>query len=369
MPVEKITEIDLPGQTRKLFKFENFKPLNSTEYYRLKDISLQSLQDAYLSDKVEINSETIIFDGPVYLFDITGFAYFHELYDKVLQYEFIKHYIPELRIIPVTNGDVHKKKNSSVWFDFFSIYGIEEKDIVTLWGKQDYVFSEVYNFIFEHNHIMNPFKKDLFSWEGWDPWANESAYKAYIEISSSSFKKRTEHLFSKEHNKKIFISRKKVNDYRRGQYDNDSNFFYSVRFISEKNEIALEDFFRKIGYEIVIAEDLSLIEQIKLYSSATHVSGIISSGFCNIIFCKPGTKIIPINLDDTMRVWYDSFAEYFGLGYLELPGRKLSWGVSPSQMTVFPHVVTESGLITHTSEYDFEKILNVLRDPFYRSIL
>lgn len=365
MPVSKIAEIELPLQKRRLFKFENFQPLNSTYYYHFKDIGLDRLQEAYLSSEIIVTDKTIVVDGPVYLFDITGFAYFHELYDKVLQFEFIKHYIPNLKMIPITYTDIYKNKERSVWLDFFSIYNIKEEDIILLTQESEYVFSEVYNFIFEHNHIMSPFKKDPFAWDGFDPWSEPDAYKNYIDIASSSFKKIISPHVSPIQNKKIFISRKKVNDINRGPKAYNSDFFYSVRFITEKNEIALEDFFKSRGYQIVTAEDLSLIEQIKMYSSATHVAGIISSGFCNIIFCAPGTWVIPINLDDTMRVWYDSFSSYFGLQYLEIPERALSWDTSPAQMTIFPHIITQNHGNIHSTEFDFDMVLRTLKSPKY----
>jgi hypothetical protein len=369
MPVSKISQIDLPLQKRKLKRFENFQPLNSSEYYHFKELGPEKLKEAYLSSSVIVTERTIVVDGPVYLFDITGFAYFHELYDKVLQFEFIKNYIPDIRIVPITYTDIYKKKEASVWLDFFSIYEINEDDVVLLTQESDYVFAEVYNFLFEHNHVMSPFKESPFVWEGFDPWAEPEAYQNYIEVSSLSFKSRISKYMSFQQSKKIFISRKKINDISRGPKAYNSDFFYSVRFITEKNEAALEDFFRGCGYEVVIAEDLSLIEQIKLYSSATHVSGIISSGFCNIIFCSPGTQIMPINLDDTMRVWYDSFSQYFGLRYLEIPGRLLPSSMSPAQMTVFPHTIIDSHTTSHSTEYDFDKIMAVLRDSVHKTIL
>ena len=57
------------------------------------------------------------------------------------------------------------------------------------------------------------------------------------------------------------------------------------------NEAELLPLLLTFGYTTVLLEDLSLAEQIALFSQATHVMGVHGSGLANIIFCKPGTVV------------------------------------------------------------------------------
>jgi len=61
-----------------------------------------------------------------------------------------------------------------------------------------------------------------------------------------------------------------------------------------QNEAELIDRLSQFGFTIVQPQDLSVAEQIEMYSSASLVVGPAGSGMFNCAFCHPGTKIIDI---------------------------------------------------------------------------
>lgn len=58
------------------------------------------------------------------------------------------------------------------------------------------------------------------------------------------------------------------------------------------NEDDIIEFFRKEGYEIVSPELLTFKEQVKLFSSASHIAGPTGAAFTNIVFAPEKCKIL-----------------------------------------------------------------------------
>ncbi|MBS1103888.1 glycosyltransferase family 61 protein [Gluconobacter sp. Dm-62] len=57
------------------------------------------------------------------------------------------------------------------------------------------------------------------------------------------------------------------------------------------NEAELADALEKLGFERVHPETLSLSEQIRLFSDAGMVMGMLGAGMANIAWCQPGTLV------------------------------------------------------------------------------
>lgn len=60
------------------------------------------------------------------------------------------------------------------------------------------------------------------------------------------------------------------------------------------NEDEVVEFLKKYGFECLHNENLSFDEQISLFQNATHVISCHGSQLTNIVFCKPGTKVLEI---------------------------------------------------------------------------
>lgn len=97
---------------------------------------------------------------------------------------------------------------------------------------------------------------------------------------------------SKEGRKKIYITRKNANH----------------RKLINENEIwaCLE----KLGFKEIIAEDLSLKEQAKLFYSAEVVVSIHGAGLTNIIHCSPKTKVVEILPQDAFNASFPKNREF-----------------------------------------------------------
>lgn len=352
MPVEKIEKISLLGHERPLYKFTNFQPVSGGAISQANSIGLglsstipikeyEIIHKSAHSKDIKRDEGTTIYPGPVYLFDVSGFAYFHALYDKVLQYEFIKKYIPNIKIIPVTYYFDQTTSFNQIYVDFLKIYGVDYfKDLVYLNSDDSYLFEEVYNFIFEHTEVLYPFKENIYEYDAFQSWIAPEEYKKYILTGRENLLKTLKYPIDNIHNKKIFVSRRIVNDkYRNYEYGENAPFYYSTRFISLKDELLIEDFFASNGYEIVFPESMEFLDQVSMYSQASHIAGLKSSGFCNMIFSKPGTKIISINLDSEFECWYGHLAEYFDIEYLEVPSLKGEPLGKLYQQTLFPESV------------------------------
>lgn len=76
--------------------------------------------------------------------------------------------------------------------------------------------------------------------------------------------------------KKVFISREKA----------------QCRKINNEDEVFA--LFEKLGFQKYILEEMSFLEQIALFHQAEYIAAASGSSLINLIFCKPGTKIIEI---------------------------------------------------------------------------
>jgi hypothetical protein len=78
--------------------------------------------------------------------------------------------------------------------------------------------------------------------------------------------------FNQEDSCKIYIARRGVRNLK--NYEEVENYFFSK------------------GYKIIYPHKLDFNEKIRLFSNASHICGPFSSGFANLIFCKPEVKVL-----------------------------------------------------------------------------
>jgi hypothetical protein len=100
-------------------------------------------------------------------------------------------------------------------------------------------------------------------------WTTTWLSKCYSEVFSNL-------LFKEINIKKIFISRQKAS-YR--------------KFI---NHLEIQEIIDSNGFETYFLEEMSVIEQIKLFSSAAMIIGLHGAGFANLYFAQKNVKILEI---------------------------------------------------------------------------
>ncbi len=83
------------------------------------------------------------------------------------------------------------------------------------------------------------------------------------------------------------------------------------------NPDEVESFFVSRGFEIIHPERYTLVEKYRLFRHAEIIAGPGSSGFTNMIFCKPGTRILLFSNYQRLVDAF-SFYKYFGIRLLVL---------------------------------------------------
>ncbi len=91
------------------------------------------------------------------------------------------------------------------------------------------------------------------------------------ESAIKNIRQATEKYRKEKRERKLFVSRK------------------NMAFSRIKNEVEVASLFEQAGYEIVCTEELSLIEQIEIFSSASSIVSASGAALTNIVYCNPGT--------------------------------------------------------------------------------
>jgi capsular polysaccharide biosynthesis protein len=87
-----------------------------------------------------------------------------------------------------------------------------------------------------------------------------------------------------------------------------------------RNEAEIWPELEKHGFEKVFLEDLTLEQQIQKLQSADVVLGVHGAGFANVLFCRPGTRIIEIQDPEDPNPHFYALAALLGLDYCLLIG-------------------------------------------------
>lgn len=117
-----------------------------------------------------------------------------------------------------------------------------------------------------------------------------------------------------------------------------------------KNELQVQQYLRSEGFDILNLEDLSLDQQIFLFSNAREIIGFHGAGLTNIVFCHSETKIIEIVDADCV---YPSYKDG-----VVIPGKKAT-------RTYFHMVAHMKGVpyrVIETEDYflDIKKLKNAI---------
>lgn len=113
----------------------------------------------------------------------------------------------------------------------------------------------------------------LPSMEIFPPLLGDLLKKNLIDV----FKEKADSIFGEEScHSKIYIIRR--NGYR-----------------SLVNYQEMEEEFTKKGFVLIDPGKMSFLEKVKVFSYADEIVGPLSGGFVNVMFCKPGAKVMPLS--------------------------------------------------------------------------
>lgn len=85
---------------------------------------------------------------------------------------------------------------------------------------------------------------------------------------------------------------------------------------------------RKKGFVPVECEKLSVREQARIFASAEMVVGAHGAGLTNLVFCRPGTKVIELFGPGYVNPCYRDLCVAAGLEHMAVIGNGRDWGVS-----------------------------------------
>ena len=83
----------------------------------------------------------------------------------------------------------------------------------------------------------------------------------------------------------------------------------------------LADALRPQGFEVMAAEKLTFAEQIKWFAMAECVVAPHGAGLANLVFCRPGTRVVEILSEDYLSRLYADISTDCRLNYQALPAK------------------------------------------------
>lgn len=280
----------------------------------------------------EVTDENVFIPGNSFIVTADNWQYAHLIQECIGHYEFLKQYIPDLKIYFITPFKAHedlfeKRDEYGAWIfrDLLIKYNVKKEDILDY--SKSLTFENIY-------YVFNFFTFIIKDYIEANPVIHSHLHEDFnlqretAKIVSEVFVPEKTRLPQKN---KIFISKRKADKYYekfieakeklRAEYPNDEDFIprlkklqghndfgtmeknYNIRRYSGQKEI--EDFFEERGYEIVFTEDLGLFEQINKYYNASHIASINGTGCYNAIFSDRNTKVFMINTHSQFYWFFD----------------------------------------------------------------
>lgn len=211
-----------------------------------------------------------IVDCPVFFFVFNVDNYYHFLYDTLpylISYQYLKTIEPELKLL-INFANPQQTKLNQFVLEFLELLDITEKDLIYIDGHT--LYTTVYiSSSYTHDGKSNlPPRKEVYA------LYEELSAKVPVDTGSP---------------KKIYISRRSR---EHGQYDNIGTNYTSKRKLVNEDELV--SLLERQGYVEIFTELLTTRDKIALFKNCTHVIGPIGGGLCNVLFSKPGVKLIPI---------------------------------------------------------------------------
>lgn len=322
--VESMEALDVPESVGKIFKLTNVNYIPSPG-----------------KEVVNVKGKT--------MFVRAGYYIWHYLFDEIAAYLYVKKHIKDLNLMWVYEPDIKSNtqkdfleeiKTRSFHQDNLSDTEPHKyfEDIMRLLPGQDYVFcpkerdtnyhfDEVYlvwdplNFFVDKRHkfleLGSHWSGVPYAWWARLNWQDNDRFSGRIfehqwwrNIGISEMR----NIFLKELEsypdlpyKKIFISRKDADQrYREQNAENNLSFF---RYVDPDINDMIENYYVERGYHSVNFEGMPYLDQLNYIRNATHVAGLIGSGFTSLYVANPGCQVIEILVNKKYGFTYDFLAK------------------------------------------------------------
>jgi mannose-6-phosphate isomerase-like protein (cupin superfamily) len=306
----------------------------------------------YDFDTISINNFSIKNDdGPVtkvfgetYLFP-TYSAYGHSLMDVYAQFKILQLKYKDIKPFFYENGfQGHYFQGNRVTIDQMSSLGYKNTRIFDI-ATGNYEFEKVVLFFDMNNTFPEQFYTNNGAtrsshyfpfcdcYMGTEP-CGESKYFKYNYLAIDMLKKSFKSVFSSNKTNKFFISRQRYHE----RYQKEIEYYSNKESLSQEEksrliwakarstpqEVEIQNLFEKNGYKIVYAEDYTLFEQIKMFSSAKEIASISGTGLFNAFWCDKNTKVFEVLSSVGYKYHYGEFARYSGTDHVYIDIQNLS---------------------------------------------
>ena len=88
------------------------------------------------------------------------------------------------------------------------------------------------------------------------------------------------------------------------------------------NNDEVEAYFKSIGFQVIEAHKLDYDSKTRLFQNAKEIVGPYSSGFANLVFCRPGTKVLIFsNVQRTLENFLAFYVQNFQLDAMYVTGK------------------------------------------------
>lgn len=320
--------VDVPGSTMPLYKINNV-------VFNAKEI--------FYSRNSSVPQKELYVDEDVFIFDIFGYQYYHMLYDKMAQYEFIKKISPNIKVafmtsLNMTFDSIRGHISSQVIANIIDIYELSETDIIYLTGFSAVRFRAVWHITQYSNgmvsklpgHTLDDTKNDLeINKENSYIVQSAKALQELLDVQRSiiDYMPKKIYLSRSAANKDLQAAKELLSQYDSGHKMTKEDmkllnhyagsYGMSIdklrdniqsRLLDQENTMQIEKFFEEHGYFIIHAHEMSLFDQILYFYNATHVASFNGTGLSNTIFCKPGTNVLILNQNTSYRHHYADIA-------------------------------------------------------------
>ena len=323
--VEFIEAVDVPESVGKIFKLTNVNYIPTPG-----------------KEVVNVPGKT--------MFVRAGYYIWHYLFDEIAAYLYIKKHIKDLNLIWVYESDIQSNTQKEFLEEIKTKSFHEEnankievhkyfEDIMKILPGQEYVFcpkeretnyhfDEVYlvwdplNFFVEKRHkflqLGSHWSGVPYAWWARLNWQDNDRFSGHVfehqwwrNIGISEMRS----IFLKELEsypdlpyKKIFISRKDADQRYKEQYaaEDQLSFF---RYVDPDINDMIENYYVEQGYHSVNFEGMAYLDQLNHIRNATHVAGLIGSGFTSLYVAKPGCQVIEILVNKKYQFTYNFLAQ------------------------------------------------------------
>jgi hypothetical protein len=282
-------EPDANGRQINIYKFNNVKCIGDNLYYpnvflhsmdlqiflnpsEERVMSLSEIPEEKINIKVDnVCKETI--KGKYFYFVYNTDNYYHFLYDSLpylISYFHLKKKNKNIKLL-MNFSNFKKDKNYLFVDEILSLLGIERADIEII--KKDFVYEEVY--------VSSSYTY------GKDPNAppREEIYNLYDSIKKNILKNKSIEKLPEY----VYISRR---SWIHKDYSNIGTNYTDRRKMTNEDELVSS--LKSLGFQEIFCENLSMIDKIKLFSSAKVVVGAIGGGLSNVLFSPKYTKLVCI---------------------------------------------------------------------------